>query len=77
MQKTSLKLLLVFVEYTESNARLVWEAVQGVDASRGELIFRHLFLLKYSSSCNVTGNCGLGLNVFAKRELLVFSKQHS
>ncbi|XP_065064822.1 FH1/FH2 domain-containing protein 1-like isoform X2 [Rhopilema esculentum] len=34
VQKTSLKLLLVFVEYTESNARLVWDAIKGVDTSR-------------------------------------------
>lgn len=36
MVKTALKLLLVFVEYTESNATLLIEAVSVVDAKRGE-----------------------------------------
>lgn len=34
--KTSLKLLLVFVEYTESNATLLIKAVDVVDGKRGE-----------------------------------------
>uniref|UniRef100_A0A3P8T3N7 FHOD1/3-like FH3 domain-containing protein n=1 Tax=Amphiprion percula TaxID=161767 RepID=A0A3P8T3N7_AMPPE len=34
--KTSLKLLLVFVEYTECNAALLIKAVSVVDAKRGE-----------------------------------------
>uniref|UniRef100_A0A8C4SLJ3 GBD/FH3 domain-containing protein n=2 Tax=Erpetoichthys calabaricus TaxID=27687 RepID=A0A8C4SLJ3_ERPCA len=33
--KTALKLLLVFVEYTESNAPLLIEAVSKVDSKRG------------------------------------------
>lgn len=33
--KTALKLLLVFVEYTESNAALLIKAVNAVDAKRG------------------------------------------
>lgn len=35
MVKTALKLLLVFVEYTESNAALLVKAVNVVDAKRG------------------------------------------
>lgn len=34
--KTALKLLLVFVEYSESNAPLLIEAVSAVDTKRGE-----------------------------------------
>lgn len=34
--KTALKLLLVFVEYTESNATLLIQAVNVVDAKRGK-----------------------------------------
>lgn len=34
--KTALKLLLVFVEYTESNAPLLIQAVSTVDEKRGE-----------------------------------------
>lgn len=34
--KTALKLLLVFVEYTESNAQLLIEAINMVDQKRGE-----------------------------------------
>ena len=48
MQKTSLKLLLVFVEYTESNARLVWDALRDVDATRGRNF--PTTILHYSSS---------------------------
>ncbi|XP_074618876.1 FH1/FH2 domain-containing protein 3-like [Acropora palmata] len=33
--KTALKLLLVFVEYTESNSRVLYEAVQTVDGNQG------------------------------------------
>jgi hypothetical protein len=33
--KTSLKLLLVFVEYTETNTVLLLKAVKGVDKKRG------------------------------------------
>ncbi len=36
--KTSLKLLIVFVEYTESNALLLVQAVNRVDANRSNLI---------------------------------------
>lgn len=36
MVKTALKLLLVFVEYTESNAALLVKAVNAVDAKRGK-----------------------------------------
>lgn len=36
MVKTALKLLLVFVEYTESNAALLVKAVDVVDVKRGE-----------------------------------------
>lgn len=36
MVKTALKLLLVFVEYTESNATLLIKAVDAVDGKRGE-----------------------------------------
>lgn len=36
MVKTALKLLLVFVEYTESNATLLIKAVNVVDAKRGK-----------------------------------------
>ena len=34
--KTALKLLLVFVEYSESNAPLLIQAVSAVDTKRGE-----------------------------------------
>lgn len=34
--KTALKLLLVFVEYTESNALILVKAIDTVDSSRGE-----------------------------------------
>lgn len=34
--KTALKLLLVFVEYSESNAPLLIQAVSAVDSKRGE-----------------------------------------
>jgi hypothetical protein len=37
--KTSLKLLLVFVEYTESNTMLLLQAINTVDKRRGNLIF--------------------------------------
>lgn len=33
--KTALKLLLVFVEYTESNSRVLYEGVQTVDSNQG------------------------------------------
>lgn len=35
--KTALKLLLVFVEYTESNALILVKAIETVDSSRGDL----------------------------------------
>lgn len=34
--KTALKLLLVFVEYTEQNSQRVYEAVQVIDEQKGE-----------------------------------------
>lgn len=34
--KTSLKLLLVFVEYSESNAALLIQAISAVDTERGQ-----------------------------------------
>lgn len=37
--KTALKLLLVFVEYTESNAAVLIKAVNVVDAKRGKTSF--------------------------------------
>lgn len=36
MVKTALKLLLVFVEYSESNAPLLIQAIASVDTKRGE-----------------------------------------
>jgi len=33
--KTALKLLLVFVEYTESNSRVLYGAIQTVDSNQG------------------------------------------
>ena len=33
--KTALKLLLVFVEYTESNSRVLYDAIQTVDSNQG------------------------------------------
>ena len=33
--KTALKLLLVFVEYTESNSRVLHEGIQAVDGNQG------------------------------------------
>lgn len=38
MVKTALKLLLVFVEYSESNAPLLIEAITSVDTKRGTII---------------------------------------
>ena len=35
MGKTALKLLLVFVEYTESNSKVLYDAVQTVDSNQG------------------------------------------
>lgn len=35
MVKTALKLLLVFVEYSESNAPLLIQAISAVDTKRG------------------------------------------
>ena len=35
--KTALKLLLVFVEYTEQNSSRVYESVQAVDEEKGKL----------------------------------------
>uniref|UniRef100_A0A4W6D313 Formin homology 2 domain containing 3 n=1 Tax=Lates calcarifer TaxID=8187 RepID=A0A4W6D313_LATCA len=40
--KTALKLLLVFVEYTESNATLLIKAVNGVDAKRGTKLWSNV-----------------------------------
>ena len=40
VQKTSLKLLLVFVEYTESNAFLVWQAALAIDEERGAMAMK-------------------------------------
>ena len=36
MGKTALKLLLVFVEYTESNSRVLYEGIQAVDSNQGK-----------------------------------------
>lgn len=38
VMKTSLKLLIVFVEYTETNANLLIQAVNTVDFNRSKLI---------------------------------------
>uniref|UniRef100_A0A3Q0SK44 GBD/FH3 domain-containing protein n=1 Tax=Amphilophus citrinellus TaxID=61819 RepID=A0A3Q0SK44_AMPCI len=40
--KTSLKLLLVFVEYTESNAALLIKAVNAVDTKRGTKLWSNV-----------------------------------
>ncbi|KAI9536515.1 FH1/FH2 domain-containing protein 3, partial [Dissostichus eleginoides] len=40
--KTALKLLLVFVEYTESNAALLIKAVNAVDAKRGTKLWSNI-----------------------------------
>ncbi|XP_030013183.1 FH1/FH2 domain-containing protein 3 isoform X3 [Sphaeramia orbicularis] len=40
--KTALKLLLVFVEYTESNAALLIKAVNGVDVKRGTKLWSNV-----------------------------------
>ncbi len=50
--KTSLKLLIVFVEYTESNALLLIQAVNTVDSKRSNFVvkvFRFLKIFQYSS----------------------------
>lgn len=39
--KTALKLLLVFVEYTESNAPLLIQAVNNVDTKQGNIQYMH------------------------------------
>jgi hypothetical protein len=36
--KTALKLLLVFVEYTETNSVLLVKAIQAVDSTQGERV---------------------------------------
>lgn len=47
--KTALKLLLVFVEYTESNALILLKAIDTVDSSRGEWArIRHTVLVLLS-----------------------------
>ncbi|XP_065675176.1 FH1/FH2 domain-containing protein 3 isoform X4 [Hydra vulgaris] len=52
VQKTSLKLLLVFVEYTESNSLLVWKAAQSVN--QGELPMKGIIdILKESEGNNI------------------------
>ncbi|KAK9886767.1 hypothetical protein WA026_018417 [Henosepilachna vigintioctopunctata] len=43
--KTALKLLLVFVEYTDSNCMLLVKAVQGVDCSQGLLPWHNVMKL--------------------------------
>lgn len=42
MGKTALKLLLVFVEYTESNSRVLYEGIQAVDSNQGKDFCKHL-----------------------------------
>lgn len=37
--KTSLKLLLVFVEYTDTNCLLLMQAIAAIDAEKGEKVF--------------------------------------
>lgn len=60
--KTSLKLLLVFVEYTESNATLLIKAVDVVDGKRGETS---------APSAGVSVSCGTGAGlVHAPHRLL-------
>ena len=38
--KTALKLLLVFVEYVESNCQLLVKAIETVDSSQGSFFFK-------------------------------------
>ena len=40
MVKTALKLLIVFVEYTESNSPLLIQAVNTVDSKRGTVLIQ-------------------------------------
>jgi FH1/FH2 domain-containing protein 3 len=41
--KTALKLLLVFVEYVESNCQLLVKAIETVDSSQGSFFKKKLF----------------------------------
>lgn len=50
--KTALKLLLVFVEYIESNCQLLIKAVEAVDAGQGTHIVRFLFCANTQLSRN-------------------------
>lgn len=47
MVKTSLKLLLVFVEYTESNAALLIKAVNTVDTKKSKTLDIYIYIYKY------------------------------
>ena len=47
--KTALKLLLVFVEYTESNSVLLIKAIQTVDSAQGTLIYLKYFIFASSN----------------------------
>lgn len=60
MGKTALKLLLVFVEYTESNSRVLYEGIQAVDSNQGKDFCKHLK--------------GTGIIVFWKKRPLQFPK---
>ncbi|KAK7073742.1 FH1/FH2 domain-containing protein 3 [Halocaridina rubra] len=52
--KTALKLLLVFVEYTESNALILIRAIETVDSSRGDLPWTTVMrLLEGQENCDM------------------------
>lgn len=51
--KTALKLLLVFVEYTESNSRVLYDAIQTVDSNQG----MEKIPWKTNSSCQINIYC--------------------
>lgn len=53
--KTALKLLLVFVEYSESNAPLLIQAVSAVDTKRGEQALPWGHQVKVTSSAELLG----------------------
>ena len=59
--KTSLKLLIVFVEYSESNSPLLINAVNTVDGRRGKRTHRPLYRFKgqrYVRTNHLVSVCG-------------------
>lgn len=60
MGKTALKLLLVFVEYTESNSRVLYSAIQTVDSNQGmtkkgeTYMYLHRYMYKFTPLAHIS-----------------------